>query len=45
MRRRAERLNGTLDIKSGLDEGTRVTITAPVPPRFILDDWLSRNEK
>lgn len=45
MRRRAERLNGTLDIESGPDEGTRVTITAPVPPRFILDDWLARNEQ
>lgn len=45
IRRRTERLNGTLNIRSVLDEGTRVTVTAPVFSRSTLYAWLSRQEQ
>ena len=45
MRRRMERLNGTLDITSVLNEGTRVAAIAPVFSRSTLYAWLSKQEQ
>ncbi len=45
MRRRMERLNGTLNIVSVCNEGTRVIAIAPVFPRSTLYAWLSKQEQ
>ena len=45
IRRRTERLNGTLEIRSVLDEGTRITVTAPVFSRSTLYAWISKQEQ
>jgi signal transduction histidine kinase len=36
MRKRAESISANLEIQSGAGQGTRITVTAPLPPRFTL---------
>jgi signal transduction histidine kinase len=39
MRKRAESISANLEIQSGAGHGTRITVTAPLPPRFTLRSW------
>jgi len=41
MRKRAESISASLEIHSGAGHGTRITVTAPLPPRFTLWSWPS----
>jgi signal transduction histidine kinase len=41
MRKRTESISASLDIQSGAGHGTRITVTAPLPPRFTLRSWPS----
>jgi signal transduction histidine kinase len=41
MRKRAESISASLEIQSGAGHGTRITVTAPLPPRFTLRSWPS----
>ena len=42
MRKRAEAISATFQIVSSADKGTRVQVTAPLPPRFAARDWSVR---
>jgi signal transduction histidine kinase len=39
MGRRAERIGATLEIRSAAGEGTAVQVRAPLPKRFVLENW------
>jgi signal transduction histidine kinase len=39
MRKRADSISASLQIKSSPGNGTRVEVTAPLPPRFTLTSW------
>jgi signal transduction histidine kinase len=39
MRKRAEGISGVLAIKSSCGQGTRIEVTAPLPPRLTLRTW------